>query len=123
MQKILLLLGALMGFLSVALGAFGAHALKTKLGQDMAAAYEVGARYQMYHAIAIFLSVWISTLTSSYFAILSGWSFVLGIAFFSGSLYMMALTGIRVFGAITPFGGVLLILGWVFLGIAALKSF
>lgn len=118
-QKWLLILGAFMGLMSVAMGAFGAHALKNRLGQEMLSVFEVGARYQMYHALAIFLAVWVSTLAPGVFAPLSGWLFAAGITIFSGSLYALALTGVRLFGAITPIGGVLLLIGWLCLGIAA----
>jgi uncharacterized membrane protein YgdD (TMEM256/DUF423 family) len=111
-----------MGLISVAMGAFGAHALKNKLTPDMLSVFEVGARYQMYHALTIFAAVWISTLTSGLFAPLSGWLFITGSLIFSGSLYLLALTGIRLFGAITPIGGILLLLGWLSLAIAGWKS-
>ena len=118
-QKWLLIIGALMGFMSVAMGAFGAHALKQKLGHEMLSVFEVGARYQMYHALAIFFAVWISTLASGMLPPLSGWLFVAGTFIFSGSLYLLAMTGIRFFGAITPIGGVLLLLGWLCLALAS----
>lgn len=116
--KILLLLGAFLGFVSVSAGAFGAHSLKNKLSHEMLAVFEVGCRYMMYHAIAIFISVWISTLTPSLFAPLSAWLFFSGTLIFSGSLYLLVLTGIRLFGAITPIGGVIMLAGWVCLAIA-----
>lgn len=121
-QKWLLVLGACMGFISVAMGAFGAHALKSRLEPDMLSVFEVGARYQMYHALAIFLAVWVSTLAPGLFAPWSGWLFAAGILVFSGSLYALALTGIRIFGAITPIGGVLLLVGWLCLAMAAWKT-
>lgn len=121
-QKILLLLGVLMGFTAVAAGAFGAHALKHKLEPEMLSAFEVGVRYQMYHALAIFLSVWLSTVIPGSLGILSGWLFVGGVSLFSGSLYLLALTGIRMFGAVTPIGGILLLAGWVCLAILLLKN-
>ena len=121
-QKWLLILGALMGFFSVAAGAFGAHALKNKLSQEMLAVFEVAARYQMYHALAIWMAVWLSTINGGWEALFSGWAFFGGAFIFSGSLYLLALTGIRLFGAITPIGGVLLLAGWLFLASAAFKS-
>lgn len=102
-------------------GAFGAHALKQKLNADMLIVFETAARYQMYHALAIFAAVWISTLAPGIFAPLSGWLFVAGIVIFSGSLYLLAITGIRQFGAITPIGGLFLLIGWLCLAIAAWK--
>lgn len=121
-MKWLLVLGALSGFFSVAAGAFGAHALKQKLQPDMLAVFEVGARYQMYHALAMCAAAWVCTLAPGILAPLSGWFFFAGSLVFSGSLYLLALTGIRLFGAITPIGGVFLLIGWLFLALAALKS-
>lgn len=121
-MKWLLFLGALMGFIGVAAGAFGAHALKHKLNQEMLTIFEVGARYQMYHALAICLAAWASSVTPGLLAPLSGWLFVAGTVIFSGSLYTLALTGIKLFGAITPIGGVLLLIGWLCLAFAAFKT-
>lgn len=121
-QKGLLIMGAILGFLSVALGAFGAHALKNKLESDMLAIFEVGARYQMFHALAIFAAVWISSLATGIFAPLAGWLFASGTLIFSGSLYCLALSNIRAIGAITPIGGLLLLLGWLSLAIACWKK-
>lgn len=121
-QKWLLILGTLMGLLSVLAGAFGAHALKHKLGHEMVAVFEIGARYQMYHAFAIGLAVWISTMIPGILPLLSGWTFFAGSIIFSGSLYALSLSGIRMIGMITPIGGVLLALGWLFLMVAVFKS-
>lgn len=117
-QKWLIFFGALMGFISVAAGAFGAHALKQKLAHDMLSVFEVGARYQMYHALAMLLAVWVSTLTVGSLAILAGWMFFSGSLIFSGSLYLLALTGIRALGAVTPIGGVILLIGWICLALS-----
>lgn len=117
LDRSLLAAGALMGFLAVAIGAFGAHMLKQKLSTDMLAVFEIGVRYQMYHALAICLTA----IIASGWAPFAGWTFFLGIVIFSGSLYILALTGIRSWGAITPIGGVILLAGWVFLLITALK--
>lgn len=121
-QKWLLVLGACMGFLSVAAGAFGAHALKNKLSLDMLSIYEVGARYQMYHALAIWLSVWLSTIYPGTAPLISGWSFLAGTLIFSGSLYLLALTGIRWLGAVTPIGGIFLLIGWFCMALAVFRS-
>ncbi len=104
-MKILLSLGALLGFIAVAAGAFGAHALKSRLSQDMLSVFEVGVRYQMYHALAILLAALLTASTA-------GWFFLGGTVLFSGSLYLLALTGIKTFGMITPIGGVILLIGW-----------
>lgn len=121
-QKLLLLLGIIMGFTAVAAGAFGAHALKQKLSPEMLSAFEVGVRYQMYHALAMCLSVWLSTVMPGMLGSLSGWLFFGGTLLFSGSLYLLSLTGIRFFGAVTPIGGVLLLAGWLCLAILIFKS-
>lgn len=121
-QQWLLLLGALMGFISVGAGAFGAHALKQKLDVEMLSIYEVGARYQMYHALAMCIAAWCSTVVPGVLPPLSGWLFFAGTLLFSGSLYLLALTGLRFLGAITPIGGILLLAGWLCLAIAAFKN-
>lgn len=113
--------GAAWGFLAVAMGAFGAHGLKdrlTKLGQ--AANFQTAAQYQMYCALAL-LAVGLLVLTSrSGTAVsLAGWGLLLGSMIFSGSLYVLALTGLRWLGAITPFGGVAMLVGWAALAVAA----
>lgn len=121
-QKWLLALACLMGFISVAAGAFGAHALKQRLTGDMLSVFEVGARYQMYHAFAICLAVWISTLIPGQLPLLAGWLFFSGILIFSGSLYLLALTGFRFLGAFTPIGGLLFLAGWLCLVVALFKG-
>lgn len=121
-QKWMLGLGAIMGFFSVAAGAFGAHALKQKLQPEMLSIFEIGARYQMYHALAMCLVVWASTLIPGLLTSLSGWLFFAGTLIFSGSLYLLALTGIRVLGAITPIGGVILLIAWACFAIAAFQK-
>ena len=113
--------GALFGCLSVAAGAFGAHALRQKLGPDQLAVFETGARYQMYHAFALLAAAWASSQWASPAIRAAGWCFILGILLFSGSLYALALSGTRWFGAITPFGGLAFLVGWLFLAWGALK--
>lgn len=122
-QKWLLIIGALMGFSAVALGAFGAHALKDKLAPDLLSIYEVGVNYHMYHALATFVAVWISLIAPGMLASLSGWLFVGGTLIFSGSLYLLAMTGIRTFGAITPIGGLLFLAGWLCVALAVLVNY
>lgn len=118
--KYFLLLGAILGFLSVAAGAFGAHALKQKISTEMLAVFEVGARYQMYHALALMFIALTYPLIPNSFLLFSGWFFFTGTVVFSGSLYALALTGIKIFGAVTPFGGTILLLGWGSLILAAI---
>ena len=121
-SKLFILLASLMGFCSVALGAFGAHALKQKLSPEMLNIFEVGARYQMYHALALLFVGLSYSILSSQTLFYSGWFFVFGSLIFSGSLYTLALTGIKTFGAITPIGGILLLLGWGCLIFSAIFS-
>lgn len=121
-QKWLLLMAALLGFISVAAGAFGAHALKNRLNAEMLAIFEVGTRYQMYHALAMCILVGFSLLVPSLLALLSGWMFLIGTLIFSGSLYLLAFTGVRSLGAITPIGGVFLLIGWICFAIAIYRA-
>jgi uncharacterized membrane protein YgdD (TMEM256/DUF423 family) len=106
-------------FLAVAIGAFGAHGLRQRLSPDLLAVFEVGVRYHVYHALALFVVAWISIRNPGTLTQASGWAFVAGIVLFSGSLYLLALTGMRGLGAITPFGGVAFLAGWVLLFVAS----
>lgn len=103
---------SLLMLLDVALGAFGAHALKGVLTEELKAVYETGIRYQAYHALALFAVAWLSSRFPSKAVEAAGWCFAAGIFWFSGSLYALSLTGIRKFGALTPVGGVLFLIGW-----------
>lgn len=122
MERIFFSLGAGFALLSVATGAFAAHALKTKLSAEMLAIFEIGARYQMYHALGLIAVAWAFSQWHSQLVLAAGWLFVAGIAVFSGSLYALSLTGIRQLGAITPIGGLAFIIGWFLLALAALRS-
>ncbi len=115
-------LGALSAFVAVAAGAFGAHALRTQLEPSMLSAFETGARYQMYHALALLVVAQAVTRWPGFLVLAAGWLFVLGTVLFSGSLYAMALTGNRALGAITPVGGVAFMAGWLFLTLAVLRK-
>lgn len=112
--------GSIFAFLGIALGAFGAHILKEKLSENMMAAYQTGILYHLIHAVALVLvgviSQWLKTNTWVQW---SGWLFIAGILLFSGSLYVMSLTGIRGLGAVTPFGGLAFLAGWIMLAISA----
>ena len=119
MERVFFLLGAVAGVTAVALGAFAAHGLKGKLPPDLFDVFEVGARYHMYHALALLAVGWAITRWPGGATTAAGWLFVAGIVLFSGSLYALALTGIRPLGAITPLGGVCFLAGWVALGWAA----
>ncbi len=120
--KTFLAVGAISGFLSVAIGAFGAHSLKTKLTPDMLAIFETGVRYQMYHTLALFAVTWAMSRSYESLFALSGWFFILGTIVFSGSLYILALTSVKIWGAVTPAGGMLLLLGWLMFILGALKA-
>lgn len=106
------MLGAGFAFLAVAGGAFGAHSLKAILTPDMLAVFETGVRYQMYHALALLVVGWTARQYPQASFHIAGWLFVAGILLFSGSLYVLALSGVRWLGAITPLGGVLFLAGW-----------
>lgn len=116
-----MVLGAIFGGLGVAAGAFGAHALRGQLEPRMLEVFETAVRYQMYHALALLGVAWLCQQTASTSAQVAGWAFVLGILLFSGSLYVMAISGLRGLGAITPLGGLSLIVGWLALALAALN--
>jgi uncharacterized membrane protein YgdD (TMEM256/DUF423 family) len=112
MERTFFALGALLAGLGVALGAFGAHALKARLAPDMLAVWETGVRYQIYHALALLAVAWALARWPGGAVQASGWLFVAGTLLFSGSLYALALTGVRGLGAVTPLGGAAWIVGW-----------
>jgi uncharacterized membrane protein YgdD (TMEM256/DUF423 family) len=120
MDRTFLLIGALAGFIGVALGAFGAHGLRSRLSADMLAVFETGVRYQMYHALAILIVALAAARLDGWLIRAAGWLFTGGIVLFSGSLYALALSGITVLGAVTPIGGLAFLAGWACLAIAAL---
>ena len=106
-------LGAISGFLSVLLGAFAAHGLKARLAPDLLAVFETGVRYQFYHALALLAVAWaIDRSGGGALPRAAGLLFVIGTVIFSGSLYALALSGLRWLGAITPFGGTAFLVGW-----------
>ncbi len=119
MSKMYLLIAAVNGFLAVALGAFGAHGLKRKLSAEMLAVYQTGVQYHFYHTLALFgVALLMAQLPQSSALRWSGLLFCIGIAIFSGSLYVLSITGMRWLGAITPLGGVAFLAGWILLAIA-----
>ena len=121
MAPTFLLIGALAGLTGVALGALGAHGLQSRLSPEMLAIFETGVRYHLYHALALLGTASVmARLEASGLLVAAGWLFVAGILVFSGSLYLLAVTGIRTFGAITPVGGVAFLAAWACLAIAAL---
>jgi uncharacterized membrane protein YgdD (TMEM256/DUF423 family) len=123
MDRVFFALGAISGAMAVALGAFGAHGLKTRLPVDLLATFETGVRYQMYHALALLAVAWAVTRWSgSNLPVAAGWLFVAGTVLFACSLYLLALTGQRWLGAITPLGGVAFVAGWTCLALAAWRG-
>ncbi len=122
MVRTFLALGALFGFLGVALGAMGAHALSGRLAPDRLALYETAARYQMYHALALVAVAWVADRFPGGAASGAGWAFVAGILIFSGTVYALAFGAPRWLGAITPIGGLCFLAGWLLLAWAALRG-
>jgi uncharacterized membrane protein YgdD (TMEM256/DUF423 family) len=112
MEKLFFIAGAVSAFIGVAAGAFGAHALKSRLGADLMAVFEVGVRYQMYHAFALIATAWAISRWPGSAASAAGVLFIIGTVLFSGSLYLLSLTGVRWLGAITPLGGLALLVAW-----------
>jgi uncharacterized membrane protein YgdD (TMEM256/DUF423 family) len=119
MDRTFMFVGALMGFVGVGLGAFGAHGLKGRLPPEMLAVFETGVRYQMYHALALLVLGAMMSRLEGRAVVVAGWSFTAGILIFSGSLYALALSGVTMLGAITPIGGVAFLIGWIALAVAA----
>ena len=138
MERAFLVIGAVSGFLGVAAGAFGSHALRAKLPPERLAQFETAVRYQFWHAPALFAAVMVGSLRfvgrarshelvlfegpTDSAAALAGWLFIAGTVLFSGSLYALALSGVRRWGAVAPIGGMCLLLGWLALVLAALTA-
>jgi uncharacterized membrane protein YgdD (TMEM256/DUF423 family) len=118
MAKAFWTLGCIFAFLGVAGGAFGAHALRELLPQSLLAIFETGVRYQMYHSLALLLAAGALDRGSGRAARLAGWMFIAGILLFSGSLYLLATTGVLWLGAVTPLGGLAFLIGWCALAVA-----
>ncbi len=123
MERLFFILAGLSGAISVVLGAFGAHALRDRITPDLLDTFKTGVNYQMYHALALVgVALAFSRLPGSTLLGIAGWLFVAGTVLFSGSLYLLATTGVRWLGAITPFGGLAFIAGWFCLVLAFLRS-
>jgi uncharacterized membrane protein YgdD (TMEM256/DUF423 family) len=120
--RIFALLGAVFGFLGVAAGAFGAHALRESLPAERLQVFETAARYQMFHALALLVVGLAPFGPGAAAAAWAGRLFVAGIVLFSGSLYVLALSGVRGWGAVTPFGGVAYLAGWAALAVALVRA-
>lgn len=113
MQKIFLIIASILGFLSVAIGAFGAHGLKNILEQNgRLANFETAVKYQFYHVFAIIAAAILMDKFSEKMMTYAGYSFMGGILFFSGSLYVLSITNVTKWGAVTPIGGLLFLIGW-----------
>lgn len=120
-MKVLLIIGAISGFLTVALGAFGAHGLEGRLSEKAIATWEKAVQYQMFHTLAIIGAVLLMQKIQAGSLTTAGWFFIAGILLFSGTLYIYAVSGITIFAIITPVGGVAFLIGWVLLGYSAIK--
>ncbi len=114
MAKTIILFGSILAFLGVALGAFGTHGLKTRIASDLLDIYQTGVQYHLIHALAVILTglVLLHVQNPTIFQI-AGWCFIGGIFVFSGSLYLLAITNVRILGAITPIGGLAFLAGWL----------
>ena len=123
MERTFFALGAISAGIAVATGAFGAHGLQSRVPPEMVAVFDTGARYQMYHALALVAAAWAAARWPGSAAISwAGWLFVAGTVIFSGSLYALVLTGVKGLGAVTPVGGLLFLAGWAALAWGALRG-
>jgi uncharacterized membrane protein YgdD (TMEM256/DUF423 family) len=121
-MKLFLILGAINGFLAVALGAFGAHGLEGKIPDKYIQTWQTGVTYQMFHAGGLFVVAFlIDKFTNVGALTVAGWLFFIGILLFSGSLYVLSVTQISVLGAITPLGGLSFLAGWLLVGYVAIR--
>lgn len=120
--KTFVVLAAVLGFLGVALGAFGAHGLRGRVSPEDLEIFETGVRYHMYHAVALLGVAWLAARFPGAAVTAAGWLMVAGIVVFSGSLYALVLSGIRWLGAVTPLGGLALLAGWLALAWGVLRG-
>jgi uncharacterized membrane protein YgdD (TMEM256/DUF423 family) len=122
MDRLFFALGSLLAFLAVGLGAFGAHSLQGTFAPGMADVYETGVRYHFYHALGLLAVAFAVTRWPGATTTLAGWLFVAGIVLFSGSLYLLSVTGMRILGAVTPLGGLAFLAGWLLLVWTVVRS-
>ena len=123
LYKPFILIGSIAALLAVVFGAFGAHALKARAGADLLAVFQTGVQYHFYHALGLILvGILVGALGAENWTRAAGWLMLVGIAIFSGSLYLLVLTGQRWLGMITPIGGVAFIAAWATLAVAVVKS-
>ena len=118
MHRKWIVIAAVLGLTGVASGAFGAHALKARISPEKLASFEVGVRYQMYHALALLAVAWVISIRPSWAAKAAGVCMTIGVVMFSGSIYGLSLTELRWLGPVTPIGGMLMMIGWVMLAMA-----
>lgn len=121
MDRLFFALGALIGALGVAAGAFGAHALEARLAPDRLELFELAARYQMIHALALLAAAWAAQRWPSGMTNAAGWMLLGGVLIFCGTIYALAFGAPRILGAVTPIGGLSLIIGWLLLAVAAIR--
>ena len=121
MDRLFFALGSASALIAVGAGAFGAHGLRARLGPDLLAVFETAARYQMYHALALLAVAWAITRWPGAWPARAGWLFLIGTVLFSGSLYALALSGVRWLGAVTPLGGAAFLAGWLCLFLGAVR--
>ena len=122
MDRVFFSLGAVLAFLAVAAGAFGAHAVRPRLSPDLLDIFETAARYHCFHALGLIVAGFAAARWPGMAVHLAGWLFLAGIILFSGSLYLLSLTGVRWLGAITPFGGLAFLAGWLCLAWAGWRG-
>ena len=122
MPRTFFALGGISAFVAVAAGAFGAHALKGRLAPELLAVFETGARYQMYHGLGLFAVAWALGRAPVPAVRAAGWLFLAGTVLFSGSLYLLALSGVRWLGAVTPLGGLSFLAGWLALAVGVWQA-
>jgi uncharacterized membrane protein YgdD (TMEM256/DUF423 family) len=122
LERLFYVCAGIAGFLVVALGAFAAHGLRRHLTPDMIAVFETGVRYHAYHTLALCAAAWGHARWSGRWFAFAGWAFLAGIVVFSGSLYLLALSGDRWLGAVTPLGGLAFLAGWLALAWGAWRA-
>ncbi len=122
MDRLFVIVGSFFAMTGIVMGAFGAHLLKERLSSEKLSILEIGIRYQIYHALALFVVAWAISRWPYQSTISVGWLFIMGVLLFSGSLYLIVLTGQRWLGAITPIGGLAMILGWAILAWVAFRG-
>ena len=122
MERVFVVIGAISAFIGVAAGAFGAHGLKTRISADLLSTFEIGVRYQMYHALALIACAWAQSKWPSPILSAAGWLFAIGTILFCGSLYLLSIFGIKWLGAITPIGGLAFLSGWACLALGIWRT-